>query len=145
MQINIDFPHWTPKHDKLHIWTFENAMTIRESLFGKLTKYKLAEHGFERPILTRHGREVGNVDVLLKLLVKNFDEAWFAENDYDYTCFEAKPVIPSIGDLVRQINKYRLYLPKHTKFVVVCPDNSHAQFLLSLGIYFFKSPPISSL
>lgn len=145
MQINIDIPQWTPKHDKLHIWTFEHAFQIHNKLFGSLKKYIIAEHGFERPVLTPRGREVGNADVLLKLLVKNFDEPWYADTDYDYTCFEAKPEIPSLGNLVRQINKYKLYLPKHTKFVVVCPDNSHQVFLQSLGIYFYKSPIPSSL
>jgi hypothetical protein len=49
---------------------------------------------------------------------------------------EAKSVLPTIGELMRQIQLYRTAFSG--KFVVVSPDNSYAQILFEQGVTFIQ-------
>lgn len=50
--------------------------------------------------------------------------------------FEVKSAIPSLGELIRQINVYREYVGG--SFVVVSPDDKFSEPLKSQDIYFYK-------
>lgn len=60
--------------------------------------------------------------------------------------FEVKPSIPSVGALLRQLNKYKHYLGpcddkrRHYYWVVVSPETRHAETLRSQGVHFVKCP-----
>jgi hypothetical protein len=53
--------------------------------------------------------------------------------------FEVKTAIPSIGELIRQINMYREYL-KSQRFYVVSPDDKAITLLSQQGIGFIRYP-----
>lgn len=52
---------------------------------------------------------------------------------------EAKSVLPTVGELMRQINLYRTAF--RDKFVVVSPDDSYAELLAEQGVTFIKFAP----
>lgn len=52
---------------------------------------------------------------------------------------EAKSVLPTVGELMRQINLYRTAF--RDKFVVVSPDDSFAEILTEQGVTFIKYNP----
>lgn len=52
---------------------------------------------------------------------------------------EAKSVMPTVGELMRQINLYRTAFGG--KFVVVSPDDSYAELLAEQGVTFVKYTP----
>ncbi len=52
---------------------------------------------------------------------------------------EAKSVMPTVGELMRQIQLYRTAFSG--KFVVVSPDESYAQILAEQGVTFIKYKP----
>lgn len=53
--------------------------------------------------------------------------------------FEIKTSIPSLGELIRQIRMYQNY--SRAKFVVISPDDRHAEMLKKQGIIFYKYAP----
>ena len=50
--------------------------------------------------------------------------------------FEVKTEIPSLGELIRQLNMYKSYGAKN--IFVVAPDDSHKELLQEQGIGFIK-------
>lgn len=53
--------------------------------------------------------------------------------------FEAKTRIDSVGDVIRQIKRYRFFLPSHSKFFVVSPDSRNAAIFEAQGIVFIEA------
>jgi len=63
--------------------------------------------------------------------------------------FEAKTAIPSLGELFRQVRMYKEgYIGgepvSEMPFVIVCPDDTHAETLRRQGLYFLKYDPAQS-
>lgn len=69
-------------------------------------------------------------------LIQNSFE-WIIENDLMAIAIEVKSVMPSIGELIRQIRMYQTYVP-NISFFVVSPDDRFASALQSQGIGFIK-------
>lgn len=67
--------------------------------------------------------------------ISTVSRAEFSES-IEEILFEVKTSIPSLGELLRQINMYRKY--KRGKFFVVCPDNRFETMLREQGVYFIK-------
>lgn len=61
---------------------------------------------------------------------------------FETFCVEVKTKIPSVGELLRQINMYRSYpLDTHTskvQWVVACPDDTYREVLDEQGVGFIK-------
>jgi hypothetical protein len=57
---------------------------------------------------------------------------------YHHVCFEVKTTIPSLGELIRQINMYREYV--RSPFYIVAPDKKFISQLQSQGIGFVHYP-----
>jgi len=58
-----------------------------------------------------------------------------------YVFFEVKTEIPSLGEVIRQINYYKTYLKQDftsAAYVIVCPDDKYKTALKSQGIDFVK-------
>lgn len=60
-------------------------------------------------------------------------------NRREFWNFEAKTRIDSIGEVIRQIKKYRVFCPDHAKFFVVSPDASNAAIFEEQGIRFIEA------
>lgn len=53
--------------------------------------------------------------------------------------FEAKPRIPSLGELLRQIKTYESY--EKSIFIIVSPDDKYKKYIEEQGYYFLKYNP----
>lgn len=64
---------------------------------------------------------------------------WSRRNDAPKILVEAKSVMPTVGELMRQINLYRTAFGG--RFVVVSPDDTYAEILKEQGVTFVKYAP----
>lgn len=63
------------------------------------------------------------------------------EKNMQQLAFEVKTTIPSLGELLRQINHYRAYFDEvSTEFVVVSPDTRWKEMLERNSVYFLEYP-----
>lgn len=58
------------------------------------------------------------------------------ELNVHYANFEAKTVLPSLGELFRQLNTYKEF--ESGNYVILCPDDSDASLIKEQGFYFCK-------
>jgi hypothetical protein len=59
--------------------------------------------------------------------------------------FEAKSAIPSLGDILRELQFYKEHTTSSTKLVVVCHDDTHAPTIREQGFLFYKCPDLRPL
>ena len=111
----------TPRHDEIMIWLNENIQSILKEL-GHPPAHK-GRIEWEKPVMDG-SYIIGFVDL--------------AVNGYLY--FEVKPSIPSLGELIRQIQMYRAYSKTGEKYFVVSPDDRFRKMLESQDIGFVKCP-----
>lgn len=62
-----------------------------------------------------------------------------SEGHNHIVCFEVKTTIPSLGELIRQVNMYKAY--QTGRFIVISPDDKFVEPLKSQGIDFYKYDP----
>lgn len=72
-------------------------------------------------------------------LFDGFGIGWSKRADAPHILVEAKSVMPTVGELMRQINLYRTAF--RGRFVVVSPDDSYADILKEQGVTFVKYAP----
>ena len=65
-----------------------------------------------------------------------FAIGWSRRDDAPRILVEIKSSLPTVGELMRQINLYRTAFSG--QFVVVSPDDSYAQLLEEQGVFFIK-------
>jgi len=65
-----------------------------------------------------------------------FGLTWSRDREAPCILVEAKSVLPTVGELMRQIQLYRTAF--RGKFVVVSPDDSYAQILAEQGVTFVQ-------
>lgn len=111
---------------------------------------------WESPVVSDTGRSkytVGFVDLEILVYLPSLSTTTPNRNEeieggvpawntgsYDYykICFEAKTKLPTLGELLRQINMYKEY--KRGIYVVVCHDDSYSEKLKEQGVGFIKYP-----
>ncbi len=111
---------------------------------------------WEYPIVDKNAKSntryvIGFIDLHVSFKIKepsaSYGNTGNSIKDWDYgTClkdilinFEVKTNIPSLGELLRQINLYKTY--NNNKFVVVSPDDRFQSQLQSQGVGFLKYEP----
>ncbi len=121
---------------------------IQESPVPPKPFIRIVKKQWEHPILSRD-YTIGFIDMMviyeqpflsieLELTDAGWVEQWhvtfyrYSHNEENSIYFEAKTEIPSLGELIRQINMYRSYGAK--RFFVVSPNDSYAQLLKRQGI-----------
>jgi len=135
----VDPDKHKPEHDKIQKWVYNNAHSIVNELFVKDAKpFKIMEREWEYKITheTYPGRRTvaGFVDLLVSWLPDDGDKT----NTWPSALFEIKTSIPSLGELLRQLSFYRLYVGNNRKIVVVCPDDSDQAIIEEQGYRFLK-------
>lgn len=90
-------------------------------------QYHLCVSGIEWKSQPRPGRWE-----LTEKRLPDWDTKYYQQAVY----FEVKSTIPSLGELIRQINTYREYVK--SPFVIVSPDDRFIEPLKSQGIRFYK-------
>jgi len=116
-----------PAHDQIQLWVYTNFHVLLRELFPTwpVTEFTRCDLRLEYPIIQRvnyHEHVVGFVDIYCQ----RFDIA-----------VEVKTGIPSIGDLIRQIQFYRQFFDR--KWIVVSPDAGFRRILDDHGIMFYRS------
>lgn len=102
---------------------------------------------WESPVMSK-AFMIGFIDMKVGVTYSGF--SWTQKNGYSLPVFgerehgadfmfEVKPKIPSCGELIRQINMYKEYIPDAYYFVVT-PDVRFSEILLQQGIGTVKSP-----
>lgn len=102
---------------------------------------------WERPITNSNNYVVGFADLEVVLWYPRLLSvscpgdysrfpSWDCSDENQRVIFEVKTTIPSAGELIRQIRLYQQYLSGH--YIVVSPDDRHADVLRSQGIDFLK-------
>jgi hypothetical protein len=104
---------------------------------------------WEVPIDSGRGVIVGYVDLRVEVAVPH---SWYEYTRFEWETglesamlyFEVKPEIPSVGELLRQINRYRHYV-KNGLWVVVSPEARFAGLLASQGVKLIVPGPLPEL
>lgn len=114
---------------------------------SKKPPVRITKKQWEKPIKS-NDYIVGFVDMVvhfalpkITLSMKLSENGWKAEWGAVYSAenridFEVKTEIPSLGELIRQINMYKSYGAKN--IFVVAPDDTHREILQEQGIGFIK-------
>jgi len=140
-ELDADEDLRTPKHDEIMLWLDKHAATVIKAVTGietgiwELTwEYPITEAKYYQGIKSQYMIGFADMYVVTKDRLNN--------NGCRIVFFEVKSVIPSPGELIRQVNRYRTYIEAnpHTAehiFVVVSPDARYADVLKSQGIEFY--------
>jgi len=123
----------TPKHDEMMIWANDNAKQLVSEVLGE--PLDVLDITWECSVKTSTNFLIGFID--LAILASN----------HTLVCFEIKTKIPSLGELLRQINMYREPVnrlgqrgsqAKYASFAVIAPDDRFSPILREQGIEFIK-------
>ncbi|HYG01658.1 MAG TPA: hypothetical protein VD927_04390 [Chryseosolibacter sp.] len=121
----VDLDRRRAKHDEVQIWVYKNFARVVREVFPLLQfddskldiklEFPVTDHGYYRNFI------VGFADLYCQQLSIGI---------------EVKTELPVIGDLIRQIQFYRKYLPG--TWIIVSPDDRHAGILREQDIWFYK-------
>lgn len=127
---------------------------IQESSVPSKPSIRIYSKQWEKPIKSKE-YIIGFVDMmviyeqpLLSMSIELTDQGWierwnvtfirYSHDEENRVHFEVKTEIPSLGELIRQINMYRSY--GANRFFVVSPDDSHAKLLQEQRIGLIRFP-----
>ncbi len=139
----MDRDVFSSAHDEIMCWTDTHAEEIIAKLWPENKSYRIVSKRWEKPVTTtvkRDERLIGFVD--LAVITSGRPERVY---------FEIKTQVRPGSD-IRQINAYKFYqYPQYDgdadlrgSFVVVSPDDRHAELLEEQGIKFVKYPDFLS-
>lgn len=125
----------SPEHDKIQTWCYKNMKKVLCSAFNTSKEFEIVYIKWEHEIVQRSNQMdsspkfiIGFVD--FKVVVKNKEET--------IVYIEVKPKIPSLGELIRQMNFYKTYLGNRARYLVISPDDSYCDILKGQGFHFYK-------
>lgn len=121
----------TPKHDEIMLWLDQNIEILLIHYLEEIVTIK--NKVWEYPLTTDYNNFiVGFIDMLVRI----------EEHSQQYFCLEVKPTILSLGELIRQIQTYKVHIKNPTtQFIVVSPDDRFVSTLKSQNIGFIKYEP----
>lgn len=119
------------KHDEIMIWIDQNIGKVIGPLIPEAFRDQVEyQKTWELPVGVTQGRVDGFIDMRVEVMHEHICK--------DTIYIEVKPTIPSIGALIRQVQKYRAHLRGFSKFIVVSPDDRFKSILQGQQIQFFK-------
>jgi hypothetical protein len=130
-----------PNHDEIMMWLDMRAETIVKLVWKKYLDANFSHRDSELPppseirkiwefaITGKNGFMIGFIDMMV-VISKPFSQSF---------CFEVKSVLPSLGELIRQVRMYQTYI-NNSPFYIVAPDDRYAKQLEQQGIGFIKYP-----
>ena len=105
---------------------------------------RIDDKKWEHPIKSSSGFMIGFVDLVIAYRYPIIDRGFMSEYGIQYRlktlACEIKTTLSTAGELIRQIRMYQEHSDKYTGWMVICPDDRHADILEDQGIYFYKSP-----
>ncbi len=141
----------TPLHDEIMLWLDANMEGIIRS-FDWLKSWMNPDLAQQNPEFHPGGKTwevpitvgqnnyvVGFIDLRVetKFVLPGQRETHYGPD----LNFEVKTSIPSLGELLRQINTYRAHCTGRQTFIVVAPDDRFAAQLESQRVHFLKYDP----
>jgi hypothetical protein len=153
-----------PNHDEIMMWLDSYVDTIVKLILkyeGSWSKEKIDELQtknyisgelpikpameikkiWEYPVQAKNGFMIGFIDMLVEAyppcLTTNGNK-WEVDWHTKRFVFEVKSILPTLGELIRQIRMYEEFVGK--AFYVVAPDDKYAKMLNQQGIGFIKYP-----
>jgi hypothetical protein len=135
-----------PLHDDMLKWVNRNIEDILMLTLTLQGRPKVKSIDLELPVLTREAHDAP--------IMGYVDAAVWTERDLDDpegfrkkpVIIEAKSEIKSVGELLRQIRTYERGFIRGIQlhqchFIVVCPDDSNAEWVKEQGFHFLKYDP----
>jgi hypothetical protein len=147
----------TPAHDALMLWIDEYICEILVEVLHLAEEPEIVKKEWERIIKNKRGFTVGVADLCVRIRVNKplrLPKSVVVIKEESVIFVEAKPKIPSLGELIRQIHFSETgdLAPFVTrpqvgdliwpKWLVVAPDDRFAKTLREQGILFHKSPKL---
>lgn len=139
---NATAPDWTPNAISIQIGIDRARLPAPphkpKTLVAKKTLEKVIQQYPEMGNGRSLPRILGYADLMISW--RDYALSWSQESsEWDITgstrslIVEVKTALPSLGELMRQLNLYRL---AYSDVIVVAPDNSYAEVLAEQGILF---------
>lgn len=145
--VNLAWKDWYP--DKLREQSRKNyaaaGYAAPELPKGEPPKpgIELGTKIWERPVMDRTFT-IGFIDLWLSGSLNTELEIsrgqWQLGGTNFAVAIEVKPVIRSVGELIRQLRLYQSYLPKGTVLVAASPDDRWSSTLEGQGIRYYRLP-----
>jgi hypothetical protein len=147
----------TPAHDALMLWIDEYICEILVEVLELTEAPEIVKKEWELIIKNKRGFTVGVADLYVRIRVSKplkLTKSVVLTKEESVIFVEAKPKIPSLGELIRQIHFSETghLAPFVTqslasgviwpKWLVVAPDDRFAKTLREQGILFHKSPKL---
>jgi hypothetical protein len=147
----------TPAHDALMVWIDEYICEILVEVLELGEEPEIVKKEWERIIKNKRGFTVGVADLYVRIRVSKpfkLPKSVIVIKEESVIFVEAKPKIPSLGELIRQIHfsetgdlapfvtRAEVGDPIWPKWLVVAPDDRFAKTLREQGILFHKSPKL---
>ena len=138
---SMDTELYSSLHDEIMLWLDRNAERIVAELFPNRSRRKL-ERQWEYPVTATNRKEE---------YIAGFIDLAVGVSDEEPVYFEVKTDM-KLGVLFRQLAAYRFYLRNNRvyedepsklsgPFVVVSPDDRHAELIKQQGYRFYKYVP----
>lgn len=140
-----------PQHDEMLLWLDASmAAILNRLIYPDLTEEQVESYlknpaeikkNWQQPIKAPTGEIVGFVDMIVSY--ERADESGDTINKVFF--FDVRTTIPSLGQLIREINTYKLYLGFEQSwlytYLVVGADDRYANILAEQGIHFLPYDP----
>jgi hypothetical protein len=130
----------TPAHDAIMLWLDANVDSVIRPHLQGMWRYNDStavtyRKEWETPIDYRGGARY--IDMLITASWGDNGPSLLME--MQFAC-EVKPVIRSVGELIRQLRQYEKPSSERWKVVVVSPDDRFASVISEQGFIFIKAP-----
>jgi len=134
----------TPKHDSICMWLDDNMKDVIDQLgFGKS---EIENKIWEHPIVEERHYYNYNTESNQKVseqIIGFVDMCCITKSPRNLFMFEVKSLIPSLGELLRELRFYKKYTTR--MIIVVSPDDRFREKIEEQGFNFIKSPDFSKI
>lgn len=148
----------TPEHDKMVLWTFNNAEKIindssieinpkdnidpnylQENINPIIRSKKILEY----PLKSYNNFILGYIDLMIEFNIEkgyfqHFDNGSNSPLRKQFIAFEVKPEVKSIGEVLRQFQYYKSSSPPLTDLVLVTKTIGLKEIFESQGFYVYE-------
>ena len=135
----------SPVHDGICLWLDKNMVAVCAELFAEdVDTLVVGDKVWEKPIIKWTGPDYSRSSTIVGFA--DIEATVFLQTGVTSLIFEVKSAIPSLGDILRELQFYK----EHTKqggckLIVFCHDDTHAPIIRQQGFKFYKCPDHSHL
>lgn len=132
------------QHDIIQTWAYRNMKEIilNTVMLNSKSNFEISKVNWEHTVMYKNGNYkmvVGYIDLQTKIDGDfYFHDTKKFENTTREIFIEVKTKIPSLGELFRQIRAYQAYETSKREYIIIAPDDQHAEILREQGFHFYK-------